>query len=72
MFFLILIFSDLYTKISEVCNIDHNSGVFIVNEAFTFDFVYEIDLKAINVDIDLINYANKQLFGKVIVQISKF
>lgn len=57
--------SELYRKASEVCNLDEKSGLFIVNEAFIFDFVNEADLTEINAEIDIINHWNSQLYGKV-------
>ncbi len=57
--------SELYNKVSEVCNLDEKSSLFIVNEAFIFDFVNEADLTEINAEIDIINHWNSQLYGKV-------
>ena len=58
--------TELNTKTSEVCNLDEKSSLFIVNEAFIFDFVSEADFKELNVKIDVINNWNNQLLGKVI------
>lgn len=60
-------FSSIYQfkKLSEVCNLDKTTGLFLINEAFTFEPVNSIDLPQLNFELQAINYLTKEPLGKV-------
>ena len=60
-------FSSIYQfkKRSEVCNLDKTTGLFLINEAFTFEPVNSIDLPQLNFELQAINYLTKEPLGKV-------
>ena len=55
-----------FKKLSEVCTLDKTTGLFLINEAFTFEPVNSIDLPQLNLELQAINYLTKETLGKVI------
>ncbi len=56
---------DQFKQISKVCKLDKTTGLYLINEAFTFEPVNSIDLHDLNIDLQAINYLTKQPLGKV-------
>ena len=54
-----------FKKLSEVCTLDKKTGLFFINEAFTFEPVNSIDLPQLNFELQAINYLTKEPLGKV-------
>jgi len=65
--------SDSNAKFSEACCLDKKTGLFHINEAFTFDLVNELaherelinSNETLSIYIELLNYPNNEFVGKV-------
>lgn len=61
--------SDSFTKLGEACKLDNTTGLFFINEAFTFESISTVDLNKFNAEIESVNYFSKEVIGKVMQNI---
>ena len=65
-------YREISTKSSDTCNLDESSGLFCVNEAFTFESIDTELITDLAIQLDIINYRNKQIIGKVEIEKKNF